>query len=663
MKKISILLIYACFVKATFAQKTVFAVSSPNEQLHLEFDTQKRLLHLFYGKEKVLNVAVGLRLKDKKSFQQARFRGASQKTVKESLVDPVPTKERYQSYTYQKELLNYGKYRLELRLYDHSIAYRFITRIKGQITVMNEQMDLTFPTGSQVVFPKEESMYSHYERYYLPSAVADLKKGDFCSLPVLFTSKEKVRVWFSEADVYDYPGMFLQADGVGLTSKFPKVPLKVSDKNDRDENIVSTHPYIAATEGKRNFPWRVFILTEDDRVLLSDTSVFKLSREGQQQMDWVVPGKVAWDWYNANNVYGVDFKSGINTKTYKYYIDFASKNKLEYIILDEGWSKATTDITAPNSDVDLPHLISYAKEKGVGVILWVLWKPLSKDIEGILARYQKWGVKGVKVDFMQRVDQKMVNFYESVAKVAAKNHLIVDFHGAFKPSGLRRAYPNVLSYEGLKGGENNKWSLGITPQHNLTLPFIRMVAGPMDYTPGSLRNAHFSQGLYDKDGRDRNNYSVSFYRPVAQGTRCHQIAMYVVYESPLQMLCDAPSAYIKEPVIESFISKIPTVWDKTHVLEAALKSHLVVARKHQDKWYVGGMSALEEKTVTVDFSFLPEGTYHLNMLKDGVNSDRYAEDYKQIVRVITNRDKLKIPMNRSGGFVMIIKKIGPELRQ
>lgn len=645
---------FCCFAQSIFAQVNITA-KSPNKKLHFNFDTQQHLLSIFYDGQSVLKATIDLQLKNNPSFKNVSFKTLNKRIVKENLTDFIPTKERDQSYTYQKVVLDYGLYLLELRLYNHTIAYRFVTRINEEITVMNEQMAIKLPPDTQVEFPKEDSMYSHYERYYLSKKITDIKKGDFCSLPVLFTTS-KVLVWFSEADVYDYPGMFLQADGIGFKTKFPKVPSKISDKNDRDENIVSTYPYIAKTDGKRNLPWRVFVLTKDDRLLLSDTSIFKLSREGRQKMDWVIPGKVAWDWYNANNIYGVDFKSGINTKTYKYYVDFASKNNLPYIILDEGWSKSTTDIKVPNADIDLKHLINYAQKKGVGVILWVLWKPLSKDIEGILARYKKWGVKGVKVDFMQRADQKMVRFYQAVAKIAAKYQLVVDFHGAFKPSGLRRAYPNILSYEGLKGAENNKWSLGITPQHNLTLPFIRMVSGPMDYTLGSMRNAHFLQGKRDVNNRDMNNYHISFYRPVAQGTRCHQLAMYVVYESPLQMLSDTPSSYMQEPIIESFISKIPTVWDKTYVLEAKLKAYLVMVRKNKNRWYVGGMSALKEKITTVDFSFLPKGNYHLEMIQDGVNSNTYAEDYKKIERSITNEDSMTVKMNRAGGFVMIITK-------
>jgi alpha-glucosidase len=313
--------------------------------------------------------------------------------------------------------------------------------------------------------------------------------------------------------------------------------------------------FIAKTSGKRVYPWRVFIISDDDRTFVESNLTFQLSKPSVlKNTTWIRPGRVAWDWYNANNIYGVDFKSGLNSSTYKYYIDFAAANGIEYVILDEGWTKSTTEILDFNPDIDVPELIRYGKEKGVEIILWALWKPLDANLAQILETYKSWGVKGIKVDFMQRSDQYMVNSYERIAKECARLELLVDFHGAFKPSGLRRTYPNVINYEGVKGSENNKWSKDITPDYNVTIPFIRMAAGPMDYTPGVMSNRQYT------------NYVVSFERPMSQGTRAHQVAMYVVYEAPLQMLCESPSRYYKEQETVDFIVKIPTTWDETIVL-------------------------------------------------------------------------------------------------
>ena len=393
------------------------------------------------------------------------------------------------------------------------------------------------------------------------------------------------------------------------------------------------------------FPWRVFIISENDGDLVESDLVFKLSRPlAIQNTNWIKPGRVAWDWYNANNIYGVDFEAGLNTQTYKYYIDFASNYGLEYVILDEGWSKSTTNIMEPSDQIDIQELVRYGKTKKVGIILWTLWKPLNENLEEILKLYKKWEIKGIKVDFMQRADQFMVNYYKKVVKEAAKNQLLVDFHGAFKPAGLRRAYPNLLSYEGLKGNENNKWSDIITPEHNVTLPFTRMVAGPMDFTPGAMSNAQ------------KDNFQISWNRPMSLGTRCHQVAMYVVFESPLQMLCDSPSAYLKEKETTTFISKIPSVWDEIKVLKAKVGDYIIIARRKGKTWYIGGMTDWTGRDFEIDLSFLPSGTFKMEIMKDGTNAHRFAEDYVKETKKVTNKSRVKIKMAQGGGWAAIISK-------
>ncbi len=354
---------------------------------------------------------------------------------------------------------------------------------------------------------------------------------------------------------------------------------------------------------------------------------------------------MAWDWYNANNIYGVDFKSGLNTATYKYYIDFAAKNNIEYVILDEGWTKSTTDILHVNPDMDVKELISYGTEKGVGIILWVLWKPLDDNQTEILTTYKNWGAKGIKVDFMQRSDQYMVKSYENIAKQCAELELLVDYHGSFKPSGLRRAYPNILNYEGVRGNENNKWSKEITPEHNVTLPFIRMVAGPLDYTPGAMSNAQ------------ETNHAIRFGRPMSLGTRAHQVSMYVIYEAPLQMLCESPSRYYEEQETVEFITQIPTTWDKTKVLQASVGNFIAIARKKDDQWYIGAMTDWDERTLKLDLSFLDEGDYRMEIFKDGTNANTFAEDYK-IETVTVNKDsKIDAKLAKGGGWTAILTKL------
>jgi alpha-glucosidase len=357
--------------------------------------------------------------------------------------------------------------------------------------------------------------------------------------------------------------MFVRGNGTTtMDAIFPKYILEAVDSKkspDRNQTITKEADYIAKVSGNRAYPWRVFIISDDDRTFVESNLTFQLSKPRVvKNTTWIRPGKVAWDWYNANNIYGVNFKSGLNTFTYKYYIDFAAAKRIEYVILDEGWTKSTTEILDFNPDIDVPELIRYGKENGVELILWVLWKPLDANLAQILETYKSWGVKGIKVDFMQRNDQYMVSSYERIAKECARLELIVNFHGAFKPSGLRRTYPNVLNYEGVMGSENNKWSKKITPKHNLTIPFIRMASGPMDYTPGVMNN------------RQETNYAISWERPMSQGTRAHQVAMYVVYEAPLQMLCESPSRYYEEYETLDFIVQIPTTWDETIVLHGSI---------------------------------------------------------------------------------------------
>ncbi|MCF8364593.1 MAG: glycoside hydrolase family 97 catalytic domain-containing protein, partial [Bacteroidales bacterium] len=357
---------------------------------------------------------------------------------------------------------------------------------------------------------------------------------------------------------------------------------------------------------------------------------------------WIKPGKVAWDWFNALNIYGVDFESGLNTDTYKYYIDFASKFEIPYIILDEGWSD-TEDLFSVNPDIDLPGLFSYAESKNVGIILWVVWNTLDRQLAEALEKFEAWGVKGIKVDFMQRDDQIMVNYYEKIAVEAANHHLIVDFHGSYKPTGLCRTYPNVITREGVHGLENNKWAESVTPEHNVTLPFTRMLAGPMDYTPGAMINCTEKQ------------FKPIFSRPMSQGTRCHQLAMYVIYESPLQMLADSPSNYYKEPETMKFLKQIPVTWDETKVLDAKIGDYIIIARQKNNKWYLGAMTDWIPRDFEIDLSFLDDGEKQITIWKDGVNADKNPLDLKTVKSTVVKNEKIKIQLASGGGWVAVIE--------
>ena len=572
-----------------------------------------------------------------------------QVAAREELFEPqIPHRDARIESKFNEMTIDFkGSYQLIFRVYDDGIAYRFKDHSKKATTVYGEELSLQFPEGAGTFFPKEESMYSHNERIYLHKPLKALGQDDFCSLPVMFESKT-AKVLCTEAALHDYPGMFLRHVGNGvLKADFPKYVLKAVDNQnnspDRNQILEEEANYIAKVSGSRAYPWRVFMMGDDDRVFLESNLLTKLSGPSKiPDASWIKPGKVAWDWYNANNIYGVDFKAGINTATYKYYIDFASENQIEYVILDEGWTKSTTEIMEANPDIDIKELIAYGKEKNVGIILWVLWKPLDEKTEDILGLYASWGAKGIKVDFMQRNDQYMVSSYERIASTAAGLQLMVDYHGAFKPAGIEKVWPNVINYEGVKGNENNKWSSDVNPEHNVTIPFIRMAAGPMDFTPGAMANAHLK------------NYLISFDRPMALGTRCHQLAMYVVYEAPLQMLCESPTRYKKEQESVDFITGIPTTWDETHVIEAKVADYVLVAKRKARNWYVGGMTDDTPRDFELKLDFLGSGSFSMEIMKDGLNADHHAEDYKRELIEVNQNSVVPVHMVSGGGWAAII---------
>jgi alpha-glucosidase len=457
-------------------------------------------------------------------------------------------------------------------------------------------------------------------------------------------TKSGVKVLITESNLIDYAGMWLKAGkNNSLKAIFPGVALKENKKNDRDVAVSEYADYIAVTKGSRSFPWRILAIAETDADLVTNELSFVLGEKNViEDPSWIKPGKVSWDWWNAMNLYGVDFKSGVNTESYKYYIDFAAKYGIEYIIMDEGWYELD-DLMTLTANINMEEILSYAKQKDVGVILWVIWKTLWDQWDEAFDQFEKLDIKGIKVDFMQRDDQWMVNYYEKVAQECAKRKLLVDFHGAYKPAGLRSKYPNVITREGLRGLEQNKWCDLETPKHNVTLPFIRMVAGPMDYTPGAMVNAQ------------KDNFKAIWNRPMSQGTRCHQLAMYVVYESPLQMLADSPSHYYDEPECMEFLSVVPAVWDTTIVLSAKIADNIAVARRNGNEWYIGAMTD-KEKDITIDFSFLDDGNFNIQYYKDGINAGRYAEDFVMEKTSVTNNDKMDVHLAIGGGWAARIWK-------
>jgi alpha-glucosidase len=564
----------------------------------------------------------------------------------ETINPPVKEKRALIRDRYNQVNLKFrGNFGVIFRAYDDGVAYRFYTGYRVPIKVRSEQATFNFPENYSVYIPFTRSFHTSFESNYSYLPLKEVGQQRFGLAPVVVEIPDGPKVAITEVDLDDYPGMFLTgADqgGTGLLGKFAPYPLeeKLREKSDRELEVVKGADYIAETRGNRHYPWRLIVVAEKDADLIATDIVYRLSPPLEiKDTSWIKPGKVAWDWWNANNIYGVDFKAGINTDTYKYYIDFASRYGIEYIILDEGWSDPA-DLFKVNPEINLEELVRYGQQKNVGLILWCVWLTLDRQLERALDYFQKIGIKGIKVDFMDRDDQKMVNFYRRCAAAAASRRLLVDFHGAHKPVGLRRAFPNILTKEGVMGLEYSKWSNLVSPDHDLMLPFTRMLAGPLDYTPGAMRNAQEKQ------------FRAVFDVPMSQGTRCHQLAMYVVYESPLQMLCDSPSAYLREPEMMEFLAGVPTVWDETVVLEAKIGDYVVVARKSGDSWYLGAMTDWSPREFELKLDFLEPGRlWTADLWLDGTNVSRFASDFSRKTIKIASGEPLKLSLGPGGGAV------------
>ncbi|MFC6634179.1 glycoside hydrolase family 97 protein [Microbulbifer taiwanensis] len=581
--------------------------------------------------------------------KSARSVSARERSVERLLHPAVPEKfsQIRESYNELTLALN-NNFTISFRAFDNGIAYRFNALDgSGNFAVSDELAEIRFVGSGLAYFPEEQGFVSHNERAYLPAPLKELDGQRLASLPLLVDGGA-VKVVITESGLRDYPGMWLAgSSGNGLSARFPRRVLQASlkENSDRNQLIERRADYLAQTGGPREFPWRIVAIAREDAELLTNQLSYLLA--GEQQLtdaDWIRPGKVAWDWWNANNLYGVDFEAGVNTETYKYYIDFAAKYGLEYILLDEGWYRLG-NLLQESENIDVQAIIDYGREKNVGVILWVVWETLERQMDEALDRFADWGAAGIKVDFMQRDDQDMVSYYWRVAEQAAKRRLLVNFHGSYKPAGLRRAWPNVLTREGVRGLEHNKWADYITPEHNLTIPFIRMLAGPMDYTPGAMVNAQ------------PDNFHISFARPMSKTSRAHQLAMYVIYESPLQMLADSPSNYLREAASTEFIASVPTVWDETRIVSAKLGDHIITARRAGSDWFIGAMGNGEARRFSFELEFLGDGKYQMTSIGDGVNAARYAGDHSVRSQMVSGDSSVKIALAPGGGWVAKLEKI------
>ena len=551
-----------------------------------------------------------------------------------------------------------GEWGVIFRAYNDGVAYRIFTTRQGELVVYDEIADFRFPRDFPTVLaynhPRADDRFaSAYQSTYTHSPLSGIDSSQLILLPALVSMPDiHHRLVITEADLEHYPGMFLQKSEQGMSAVFPHYPKEVGYHPTRkQERVLNYEDYLARTEGTRQFPWRVFIISTDDGDLLNSDLVYKLAAAPDPKLypaptdpnAWIRPGKVAWDWWNDWRIYGVDFVAGINTPTYKHYIDFASAYGLEYVILDEGWSPpAQGDVMQIIEEIDLPGLLSHAQERNVGLILWVVWNVLDEKMEEAFAHYAKMGVKGFKIDFIDRADQKAIEFVSRASLLAAKYKLVLDFHGVSKPTGQQRTYPNALNFEGVYGLEELKWANPDMPLYDVTFPFIRGLAGPADYTQGAMKNAA------------RDAFSINYREPGSQGTRCHQLGSYMIFDAPLAMLCDNPSNYLREPEYTSFLAGIPTSFDQTIVVAAELGEYIVLARRKGSEWYIGGLTNWTPRELELDLSFLPEGDYTMDLFTDGVNAHRVGIDYKRENRPLENKI-LRVALAPGGGFALKLK--------
>lgn len=662
MKK-SFLLVLAALSTATASAQKQFSLSSPTGKIKADITVGKTITYDVNadGRQVMKGSRVGLTLTDGTTWgDNAKLTSSKQKTVSTTVPSPFYRATSISDNYRTIEMKFKGGWGLEFRVYDDGVAYRFVSSKKKPYYVKNETADFRFTSDvtASVPFVRDwadgdfdQQFRNSFENIYTTAPISRLNSRRMMFLPVVADAGNGTKVAITESDLNAYPGMYLLASASdnSLKAKFAPYPKRMEQggHNNLQMIVKERENYIAKIDGQRTFPWRVAIITTADKDLAASNLSYLLAAPSKvKDTSWIRPGKVAWDWWNDWNIEGVDFKSGVNTATYKYYIDFAAKKGIEYVILDAGWAvKGKADLMKVVPEIDLKEIIDYGKQKNVGIILWAGYWAFDRDMENVCRHYSQMGVKGFKVDFMDRDDQLITAFEHRAAAMCAKYKLVLDLHGSYKPAGMNRTWPNALNFEGVNGLEQMKWSPDTLDQvkYDVMIPFARQIAGPMDYTQGAMHNA------------SRGNYHPCNSEPMSQGTRCRQMALYMVFDSPLNMLCDSPSNYLRETECTDFITSVPTSWDETRVLDAKMGEYIVTARRKGQTWYVGGITDWTARDMTVDLSFL-DGQTRAELFRDGVNADRKGSDYKKVTMAVSKGQQLKVHLAPGGGFAMKIQK-------
>ena len=635
------------------AKKKKYVLSSPDGTLKVEISAGNELAYqVMHGNDTILSHSnIGLVLENGTIVGKTpRITGERRRKIKDNIESPFYRFKEFVATGNELDLKLKGGFGIIFRAYNEGVAYRFYTTQSSDIIIKEEQAEFNFKEDYTAYLPyttnDKKPMAMAYQNVY---DITPLSKAQpkLAFLPVTVDCGS-VKLTLLESDLEAYPGMFVQSQQgkYGLKGVFAPYPAKTDFYPWRkQEYVTETTDFISRSRGSRSYPWRVLAITEKDTDMPVNNLVYALASPNRiGDTSWIKTGKVAWDWWNDWNLKGVPFKAGINMDTYKYYIDFASRNGLEFIVLDEGWyAPKSGDMLTVIPELDLPELIAYGKSKGVEIVLWTVFNVLDSQLEAACKKYADMGIKGFKVDFLDRDDQTAVEMVYRIAEMTARYKLILDLHGIYKPTGINRTYPHIINFESVFGMEEVKWTdiKNNMPLYDVTFPYIRMMAGPVDYTPGAMRNA------------TKADWRAMYYTPASMGTRCHQLAAYIVHDSPFTMLCDAPTNYLNEQECVDFIASLPVEVDSTFIASGELGKYIVTVRKKDVNWYIGGMTNWDERDVQLDFSFLPEGmSYTAVLFKDGVNANKQAEDYRKETIRIDKDSRLTLHLASGGGFAM-----------
>lgn len=649
MKK---LLFFVALATCMTLQAKVVKVASPNGRITVSISDNGGALSYsaaLGSKTLFTQHTLQVKLATKTLGEKAKIAGVKTQKVNNIIKPVVPIKQSTINDRYTDALLTMrGNYKVEFRVFDNAVAYRFIIAEKDSVNIVDETFDLQPSEEMAVHYQPASDWGTDSESPYIHCMLKEWKNDqDMSVLPlVLSSTKDDLHLLISESDLRDYSALFLRGNGTKDCLSGHLVPYYKEWELffDRGTHVKELAPYAARTVGKRSLPWR-YVVISDSKGILEQTLTYQLGGKNEiEDTNWIKPGQVSWDWWNHKSIYGpdVNFKPGCNTETYKYYIDFAAKYKIPYIIMDEGWAKSTFEPFEANPDLDLHECIRYGKDKGVGIILWLTWICVERNLDTLFATYADWGVAGAKIDFMNRQDQWMINWYERTIKEAAKHHLVVDFHGAMKPAGLEVRYPNLLAYEAVRGLEQMS---GCQPDNTVYIPFIRNAVGAADFTPGAMVN---TQPEFDK-WSDPNCSAV--------GTRAYSMALFTVMETGTQMLADSPTQYYKNAECTEFITQVPCTWDETRALQAKFGEYIIVAKRNGRKWFVAGICNGKENTrhFKIPLDFLSAGNHSMTIVTDGFNAGNQAMDYRLNKQEVTNSTVLDITMVRNGGFTAIIE--------